>query len=101
MEAGIVEPMLPGPFRVRKNRRDTAETRTLELVPANGAGIPAWRPGQFMMLYVFGIGEIAISISGDPARRDSLTHTVRAVGDVSRAICNSKAGSMIGVRGPF
>jgi NAD(P)H-flavin reductase len=101
MEATLVEPMLTTPFRVKANRKETADTRTLELVSLEGAGTPEWRPGQFMMLYVFGVGEIAISISGDPARRERITHTVRSVGAVSRAICESKPGSAIGVRGPF
>ena len=101
MEMSLAEPMLTAPLRVRKNRRETADTRTLELAFADGRNAPAWRPGQFMMLYVFGAGEIPISISGDPARRDTITHTVRAVGDVSRAICRAKPGSAIGVRGPF
>jgi NAD(P)H-flavin reductase len=101
MEATLVEPMLTTPFRVRTNRKENADTRTLELVSANSTGTPAWRPGQFMMLYAFGMGEIAISISGDPSLRDGITHTVRAVGAVSRAICAAKPGSSIGLRGPF
>src|SRR5215510_7448168 len=101
MEMSLAEPMLTVPSRVRKNRKETDDTRTLELVFDNARSAPAWRPGQFMMLYVFGAGEIPISISGDPARRDTITHTVRAVGDVSRAICEAKPGTTIGVRGPF
>src|SRR5262245_53192998 len=101
MEISLAEPMLTVPVRVRKNRRESDDTRTLELVFDNAGNAPAWRPGQFMMLYVFGAGEIPISISGDPARRDTIIHTVRAVGDVSRAICEAKPGSAIGVRGPF
>src|SRR5262245_18275717 len=101
MEQHLAEPMRTAPFRVRKNRKETSDTRTLELASINGEDMPAWRPGQFMMLYVFGTGEIPISISGDPARRNTLIHTVRAVGDVSGAICRAKPGSAIGVRGPF
>ena len=101
MEMSLAEPMLTVPSRVRKNRKETDDTRTLELVFDNARSAPAWRPGQFMMLYVFGAGEIPISISGDPARRDAIFHTVRAVGDLSRAICEAKPGSAIGVRGPF
>jgi NAD(P)H-flavin reductase len=97
----MTDPMLTRPFRVRRNRKETADTRTLELVPANEIQMPAWRPGQFMMLYVFGQGEIPISISGDPEDRGILAQTVRAVGSVSRAICEAKAGSAVGVRGPF
>jgi len=97
----VPELMLTTPFRVRKNRRETVDTRTLELVPAGESKMPAWRPGQFMMLYVFGRGEIPISICGDPEESSVLFHTVRAVGPVSTAMCDAKAGSSIGVRGPF
>ena len=97
----ITEPMLTSPFLVRKNRRETGDTRTLELTSKAGGSMPAWRPGQFMMVYVFGEGEIPISISGDPGQRDRVVHTVRAVGPVSRAICKAKEGSAVGLRGPF
>lgn len=54
------------------------------------------------MLYAFGIGEAAISISGDPTVTDgSITHTIRAVGAVSRALHDAQPGAIIGVRGPF
>src|SRR5262245_22027941 len=101
MEARLIDPMLPMPFRVRKNRKETGDTRSLELVPANGTAPPKWSPGQFMMVYVFSEEEIPISISGDPAQRDSFIHTVRAVGPVSQAICRAKEGSTLGLRGPF
>src|SRR5262245_31361304 len=104
MEAAIdriTEPMLPSPFRVQKNRKETGDTRTLELVSTNGLEPPAWRPGQFMMVYVLGEGEIPISICGEPAQRDRLSHTVRAVGPISRAIAKAKVGSSVGLRGPF
>jgi NAD(P)H-flavin reductase len=101
MEAPLIDPMLTTPFRVRRNRRETADTRTLELVSMNGSALPAWRPGQFMMLYVFGQGEIPISISGDPGQSDRMSHTVRAAGSISRAVCRAREGSAIGLRGPF
>jgi NAD(P)H-flavin reductase len=101
MEAPHIEPMLTVPFRVRKNRKETGDTHTLEFVSTNATSLSEWRPGQFMMVYVFGEGEIPISISGDPAQHDCLIHTVRAVGPVSRAICKAKEGSAIGLRGPF
>jgi len=100
LDERIPEPMLPAAFRVRRNRRETPDTHTLELASI-AEGVPAWRPGQFMMMYVFGAGEIPISISGDPAKRDCIVHTVRAVGPVSRAICDAKEGSSVGLRGPF
>lgn len=96
-----IDPMLPVPFRIVKRARETKDTFRLELVPASGETPPAFAPGQFNMLYVFGAGEVAISISGDPARRDLLHHTVRAVGSVTKAMQALKPGGTIGVRGPF
>jgi NAD(P)H-flavin reductase len=58
-------------------------------------------PGQFNMLYMPGYGEAAISISSDPGQRDVIGHTVRFVGNVTRAINRLKIGDVVGVRGPF
>ncbi len=58
-------------------------------------------PGQFTMLYAFGVGEVPISSSGDSTGPGPLVHTVRAVGAVSRAICAARPGDVLGVRGPF
>jgi NAD(P)H-flavin reductase len=97
----MAEPMLPTPFRVLKVGRETKDTFTLTLAPVQGRDGFPFAPGQFNMLYVFGIGEVPISISGDPDRPEMLVHTVRAVGAVSRAICALKKGDVLGVRGPF
>jgi NAD(P)H-flavin reductase len=91
-------PMVPMPFRVTERRQELADTWTLELEPV-GAGRVLPEPGQFTMLYAFGIGEVPISVSGDVD--GPLVHTVRAVGPVSRAICSSEPGAVLGVRGPF
>ena len=61
----------------------------------------SFRPGQFNMLYVPGVGEAAISISSDPADRSQIGHTVRFVGNVTRAIGSLRAGDTLGLRGPF
>jgi len=94
-------PMVPRPFRVAARRREAADTWTLALEPADGGPPPAFRPGQFNMLYAFGVGEVPISISGDPAAGGPLEHTVRAVGPASAAICRAEPGEQLGVRGPF
>ena len=61
----------------------------------------AFAPGQFNMLYLPGIGEAAISISSDPATPDLLTHTVRAVGNVTDALARLVVGDRIFLRGPY
>jgi NAD(P)H-flavin reductase len=53
------------------------------------------------MLYIFGVGEIPISISGDPARSERIVHTTRAVGTVTNAMRKLKAEDSLGLRGPF
>lgn len=95
-----VTPMLPRPFRVTAVRRETADTVTLDLRAADGGALP-FLPGQFTMLYVFGIGEVPLSISGEPGDPLTLVHTVRAVAAVSRAVTQLKRGDTVGVRGPY
>ncbi len=58
-------------------------------------------PGQFNMLYVPGVGEVAISLSSDPAEPTRLRHTIRVAGNVTWAIARLKPGDTLGVRGPF
>lgn len=101
MSATFTDPMLPTPYRVQRVHHEIRDTFTLELEPGDGNDIPPFASGQFNMLYVFGVGEIPISISGDPAHSGSLIHTTRAAGTVSRAMQHLKRGDMLGVRGPF
>jgi len=98
--AGLSDSMVPSPFRVQRVRKETYDTFTLELEPANGADGFPFAAGQFNMLYAFGVGEAPISISGDPTKPQTLVHTVRAVGAVTQAICKLKRGDVLGVRGP-
>ncbi len=94
------DPMLPLSAVVRRRRRELADTWTLELEVENGT-LGSFRPGQFNMLWAFGVGEAAISISGDPAKDGPLIHTIRDVGKVSGALARMRPGDRIGMRGPF
>jgi len=94
-------PMLPRPFRVVRMRRDLSDTFTLELADAEEPGAFPFAAGQFNMLYAFGAGEVAISISGNPATPERLVHTIREVGLVTSALAKLKPGQTLGVRGPF
>ena len=85
-------PMTPRPFRVERKVRETHDTWTLSFAPVRGEQLDV-APGQFTMLYVFGVGEVPISVSAAP-----LVQTIRAVGLVSRALCASRPGTVIGVR---
>jgi NAD(P)H-flavin reductase len=96
-----VDPMATQPFRVLRIQKDTHDTFTIELAPAGNGSQFGFLPGQFNMLYVFGVGEVPISISGDPDRPGKLIHTIRAVGAVTKIMCKLKSGDSMGVRGPY
>lgn len=93
-------PMLPTVLRVRESLRETHDTFTLILESPQAQPF-RFAPGQFNMLYVFGVGEAAISLSGDPSQDGSIAHTIRAVGSVTDALKKLKPGDAVGVRGPF
>ncbi len=95
------DPMLPQPYRVRDVAKETPDTFSLKLAPEVGANGMSFQPGQFSMLWVFGVGELPISISGDPALQDRLVYTVRSVGEATHSLVNQRVGDSVGVRGPF
>jgi NAD(P)H-flavin reductase len=94
------DPMLPLPCIVQRVDKETSDTFSLTVDPEDPADLH-FKPGQFSMLWVFGVGELPISISGDPAQRGRLVYTVRSVGKATNAVVSRKAGDGIGVRGPF
>ena len=91
----------PLPYEVERYKKETADVFTLVLRPKYQAATPRFEPGQFNMLYMFGVGEAAISISGDPDDQASLIHTIRAVGSVTDRLQKLEKGMTIGIRGPF
>ena len=100
MVAEAPGPMSPVLHRVVDRHRDTDDVTTIFLAPLSGPVQP-FRPGQFNMLAVLGIGEAAISVSSAPRQEGPLMHTVRDVGPVSHALCRAQTGDLVGVRGPF
>ena len=59
------------------------------------------KPGQFVEVSLFGIGEVPISISSSPTMRKSFELTVRAVGNVTDAMHRLSKGARLGIRGPY
>ncbi len=96
-----VPPMRPSRYLVTARIPETYDTVTLLLRPVDDP-IQVPRPGQFTMLYAFGVGEVPVSVSGiGEAPGHVLVQTIRAVGAATRALCAAVPGDMIGVRGPF
>lgn len=102
VQPGLASPMVPTVVKVRSFKAETHDTFTLVLDPPVRPGMTySFLPGQFNMLYGFGLGEVPISMSGDPAETGVLLHTIRSVGSVTRGLAKLRAGDCIGVRGPF
>lgn len=95
----LSDPMTPRFLQVAKVRRETDDTCTVLLNETDQR--TAFLPGQFNMLYLHGLGEVPISISGNPEDSTRIVHTTRAVGVVSSAIAAVHAGDWMGIRGPF
>lgn len=80
---------------------DGVSTYDLRLVDDQQQQAFGFLPGQFNMLYFPGAGEIAISISDDPSRRDAIAHTIRVAGNVTGCLATKRPGDTLGLRGPF
>lgn len=62
----------------------------------------SFRPGQFNMLYLYGVGEVAISIVNDRNYQPgAFEHTIAAVGRITHGLAKLKNGDHVGIRGPF
>ena len=93
--------LLPIPYVVDSRKEECAGTFTIALRPADGSKPVPFSPGQFNMLYAFGTGESAISISGPAYENDALVHTIHRLGTVTSALERLKVGDSVGLRGPF
>lgn len=100
-QAASPDPMTTTPVTVRKIIWENDDTFTLTLDTTALGESYRFLPGQFNMVYVYGVGEAAISISSDPARTGTLDHTIHRVGLVTTALAQKKRGDLIGIRGPF
>jgi NAD(P)H-flavin reductase len=92
--------MTPIAHRVVWRREQTHDSVAFGMEPVRGPR-RAYAAGQFNMLYAYPVGEVAISISGNPLADGPLMHTIRDVGPVSHALCSLEVGDSLGVRGPF
>ena len=95
--------MAPQPWRIAERRSEIAsdEVFSWTLYPEPGVEPgPPPAPGQFNMLYLFGVGEVPISVSAITAD-GGIVHTTRAVGSVTRAMQALERGAVVGLRGPY
>lgn len=60
-----------------------------------------FKPGQFIELTVFGVGEAPFSITSNPNNKEFFKICVRNVGSLTSALHRMEEGSRVGIRGPF
>jgi len=99
----MVNPHLPLEAEVVERIQESPTIFTLRLRFTDPVKHAAFRfaPGQFNMLYLYGVGEVPISIVSDPQDEHLFDHAIRVVGRVTRGLEQLKAGDRLGVRGPY
>ena len=99
----MANPYLIHPATIVEKIREAEDINTyrLQLVDEQARQRFRFAAGQFNMVYLFGVGEVAISIVSDPDEPTFLDHTIRAVGRVTKAIADLQSGDVLGIRGPF
>lgn len=100
--AHAASPLLPEPAEILEKSSFGPDLHAYRLRLLDPAARPRFdfQPGQFNMVYVPGVGEVAISISSDPDEED-LEHTIRIVGRTTRVIERLGPGDVLGLRGPY
>ena len=99
----MTNPYLPYEARIIERIQESSSLFTLRLALTDAQRQEDYQfePGQFNMLYLYGLGEIAISIVSDPHEGGFIDHTIRVVGRITRAMSELKPGDVIGLRGPY
>jgi len=99
----MTSPYMPAEAEVVDHVREseTIFTLRLRLTDDNIRRSYRFAPGQFNMLYLYGVGEVAISVSSDPHDPELIGHTIRSVGRVTRALSELRPGARVGLRGPY
>jgi sulfhydrogenase subunit gamma (sulfur reductase) len=89
--------------RIVHIQTETYDTKTFELEFIESLVKEGFRfrPGQFIEASVLGVGEAPFGLASNPNHPLTFRITVRAVGSVTQALHQLKAGDRIGVRGPF
>jgi sulfhydrogenase subunit gamma (sulfur reductase) len=92
-------PLLPTKATIRSVEPMTDDNWLFEFT-ASGTKLEDCRPGQFVELWVPGVGECPISVCSGRVG-DSIQLMVRRVGRVTDALFRMREGDWVGLRGPY
>ncbi|MEA3559000.1 MAG: 4Fe-4S dicluster domain-containing protein, partial [Candidatus Thermoplasmatota archaeon] len=97
---GITDDLLiPEPATIMKKEKQT-ELETLYEIKLDSGRELGHKPGQFVEVSIFGVGEAPISISSSPGG-ETFELLVRRIGDLTTKLETLNVGDKIGIRGPF
>jgi predicted ferric reductase len=93
-------------YRVEDVHQETENVWTVKLVPPKGQTIEDYLPGQFHFMTFFRGRELPVeehhwTISSSPAQKDFISSTIKAVGDFTSTIGQTRPGDTAAVHGPF
>ncbi len=96
-------PYIPKLAKIIKIVEESRDVKTFRLKFMSKSDMESFsfKPGQFVVISVFGIGEAPFAVSSSPLVREYFEVSVRAVGNVTRALHRLSEGSIVGVRGPL
>jgi NAD(P)H-flavin reductase len=99
MTAEIINQLLPRTAVIRRRTVETRDTFSLEL-SVNGNDF-SFKPGQFNMLGLPGIGEAPFSYSSINEKNRTIIQTIREAGNVVSALKKLNKGETVHFRGPY
>lgn len=96
-------PLQPHEAVILSERRETEDsvTYTMAFVDPEVGKAYGFTPGQFNMVSIWGFEEAPVSLCSAPNRQGTFDHTVKALGNLTRALAQAKVGDRVGVRGPY
>jgi NAD(P)H-flavin reductase len=96
-------PFTPHPARIVRTYPLTSNVRFFQVrfVNMEEALSFQYKPGQFAMLSILGVGEAPFCISSTPSRPGLLEFCIQQKGTVTNALFELKENSLIGLRGPY
>jgi len=96
-------PLLPHLATIKDIIDQTPDVKLFQLEfndPTIGASFD-YKPGQFVFVSAFGVGESPFGLSSVASRKGPIEVAVRKVGTVTSALHELEVGATVGVRGPF
>ncbi|RLF21830.1 MAG: oxidoreductase [Thermoprotei archaeon] len=94
----MLNPYMPRLAHIVDVVDETRDVKTFILRPESAI---RFEPGQFIMISAFGVGEAPFAIASSPFRPELIEVSIRAVGNVTRALHRMEKGDVVGIRGPY